>query len=174
MSRTRRVVAATDFWATVDDWAADRVDRSRLRAWFATGPRLDAESGPYLDVVDPPPGARLPGRPLRGAVAARGTALPATDAVADALAEQGVAAARVERARRYRWAGPAFAPVLVELRTSGDEGVVEAWWEDVWMAWPELRSGEDRGGRPSRRRRAVTQVDALLTALGADPLPRAT
>ncbi len=142
MSRTRRVVAATDFWATVDDWAADRVDRSRLRAWFATGPRLDAESGPYLDVVDPPPGARLPGR--------------------------------VERARRYRWAGPAFAPVLVELRTSGDEGVVEAWWEDVWMAWPELRSGEDRGGRPSRRRRAVTQVDALLTALGADPLPRAT
>jgi hypothetical protein len=173
VSRTRRVGPPEGFWSTVDAWAADVVEPSRVRAWWGSRCHLDATSGPFLDVIEPFDGAGVRARLARDAVAARGIALADDPAVRTALAEAGVEHRRVAAARRYRWHGPALAPVVLELHATGDEAVVEAWWEDVWAAWPTIplgRESEDR--RPPRRVTARAQIGRLLDALGHQPLGR--
>ena len=173
MSRTTRTGPAEGFWATVDDWADAVVEPNRARAWWTSRCRLQAESGPFLDVTgDVEILARVP-RPLRDPVAARGTALPDDDPLRDALLAAEVEHRRVEAARRYRWNGPMLTPVVLELHTSGDEGVVEAWWEDVWAAWPNIRLGRESTVRkPPRRATPIAQITRLLAALGHEPLAR--
>ncbi len=168
MSRTRRTGPVEGFWSTVDQWAAGVVETSRAKAWRESRCRLEATSGPYVDVLgDLPPGVR----PLRAAVAAQGVALPDTDEVREAVA--GVEHRLVTEARRYRWNGPALTPVALEVHTTADEAVVEAWWEDVWAAWPTIRLGrESEATKPPRRATAIAQVSRLLAALGHDPLRR--
>ena len=171
MSRTTRVGPVEGFWSTVDEWAATTIEPNRIRAWWRSQGRLDATGDPYLDVTgDPAPLARRPRR-LRDAIGARGLALTDDDAVRAALVDAGVEHRRVEAARRYRWNGPALTPVVLELHTGDDEAVVEAWWEDVWAAWPKIRLGrEPDGPRSPRRATATAQITRLLDALGHDPL----
>lgn len=170
MSRTRRVGPREGFWATVDSWAADVVEPSAARAWWTSRARLEAGSGPYLDVTgELPPGVGA--RPLRTAVAATGVAFPDDPAVRARLEATGTGYRRVEAARRYRWNGPALTPVLLELHVADEDAVVEAWWEDVWIAWPTIRLGrESEARRPPRRAVAISQVARLLDALGHEPL----
>ena len=173
MSRTTRTGPAEGFWSTVDDWADAVVEPNRTRAWWTSGSRLQAEAGPFLDVTgDLDLLARTP-RPLRTTVAVRGTALPDDDALRAALVDAGVEHRRVEAARRYRWNGPMLTPVVLELHTTDDEGVVEAWWEDVWAAWPNIRLGRESTARnPPRRATPIAQITRLLAALGHEPLAR--
>lgn len=178
MSRTVRTAPADGFWATVDAWADGVVEASAVRAWMASRCRLVASCGPFLDVEDGAEGATRPGRPLgpKAAIGARGVALADTPEVAGALADLGLVARRVDAGRRYRWDGPALTPVVVELHTAGAEGALQAWWEDVWVAWPTIRLGRaDQAGRgdvrrPSRRDRATAEVRRLLADLGMAPL----
>jgi hypothetical protein len=171
VSRTRRVGPVEGFWATVDEWAAEVVDASRVHAWWAGRCRLDAESGPFLDVTGDLVDRH---RPLRDAVAAAGLALPDDAEVRATLVEADVEHDRVTAARRYRWNGPAMAPVVLELRTTEDEAVLEAWWEDVWAAWPTIPLGRESGTtRSPRRATATAQINRLFAALGLDPLGRA-
>lgn len=174
MSRTTRVVPAAGFWAAVDDWAAEVVEPVRLLAWWRSRCRLVTTGGPFLDVVDAADGSPLPGRPLRNPIAARGTALPDDEAVVAALAEQGLAFRRVDTARRYVWRGPAFAPVVLEVHTADGRAILEAWWEDVWAAWPTIGLGRESTRRaPDRRATAGAQISRLLEALDQPPLGRA-
>ena len=168
MSRTRRVGPVEGFWSTVDAWADDVVDDSRVHAWWASRCRLVAESGPYLDVLDdPPPGIRR----LNGAIGAQGTPVPDDEDHRTKLAD--VDHRRVTAARRYRWNGPALTPVALELHTTEDEAIAEAWWEDVWAAWPTIRLGnESTQRRAPRRATATAQVTLLFEKLGLDPLGR--
>jgi hypothetical protein len=173
MSRTTRVGPVDGFWATVDEWAADVVEPSRARAWWTSRARLEATCGPYLDVTGDL--ALVGGRrtPLRNAVANRGIALADTADLRATLADAGVEHRGVDAARRYRWNGPMLTPVALELHTSGAEAVVEAWWEDVWAAWPSIRLGrQPTAQRPPRRATPIAQIARLLTALGHDPLQR--
>ncbi len=172
MSRTRRTGPVEGFWSTVDDWAAEVGEQGRVRAWWTTSCRREADSGPYLDVLGPVDESIAGARPLRRAVAARGTPLPDEPSVRAALRDGGVDHRRVTRAARFRWRGPAMTPVVVELHTTEDTAVVEAWWEDVWASWPNLVTGRGRANprRPGRRARASAEVSRLLTALGHEPL----
>ncbi len=103
-------------------------------------------------------------------MAARGVALPDDEDLRAALVEADVEHRRVDAARRYRWNGPLLTPVVLELHTTGDEGVVEAWWEDVWAAWPTIRLGrESTARRPPRRATPIAQITRLLDR----PRPRA-
>jgi hypothetical protein len=173
VSRTTRVGTVDGFWVTVDEWAADVVEPSRVRAWWTSRARLEATCGPYLDVIGDP--ALLGGRltPLNNAVANRGVALADADDLRAALADAGVEHRVVEAARRYRWNGPMLTPVALELHTSGAEAVVQAWWEDVWAAWPTIRLGrESTAQRPPRRATPVAQITRLFAALGHEPLSR--
>ena len=173
MSRTTRVGPVDGFWATVDAWAADVVEPNRVVAWRFSRCQAVAASDPYLDVIGELEGRRLPARRLDDAVARRGTAFPADAAVREALVEAGVAFREVTRAQRFRWTGPALTPVLLEVHTTPEEAVVEAWWEDVWAAWPTIRLGrETKAERPPRRAGAVAQISRLLTALEHEPLTR--
>ncbi len=173
MSRTSRTGTAEGFWATVDDWAGSVVTTGRLRAWSSSRCRLVAVSGPYLEVTDDLDLPDLSVRPLRDAVAARGVALADREAIRTELAEADVAHRRVDAARRYRWNGPLLTPVVLEVHSSGDEAVVEAWWEDVWAAWPTIRLGrESAARRPPRRAAPIAQIAALFAALGHEPLSR--
>mgnify|MGYP001343014992 CR=1 FL=1 len=168
MSRTRRTRPVDGFWATVDAWADAVVEPSALQAWRRTRARLDAECGPFLDVVDDLPSGL---RPLRGAIGAAGTPVADDDAVRARLRTEGIDHRRVTSARRYRWNGPAMTPVAVELHTTEDEAVVEAWWEDVWASWPTIRLGrQDDQRRPDRRTRATAEVVRLFAALDVEPL----
>lgn len=178
MSRsTRRIEPPDDVWPTVDAWAATVAGRRGAEAWARSRCRLEARSGPYLDVLGPPEEAAaaltargVDVRPVRRAVAARGTmALPADAAVVEALAAAEVEVRVVTEARRYAWRGPALAPVLLEIATTPDQAVVEAWWEDVFSAWPKL--GREGPGRPAPRRRTATaQINRLLADLGQPPI----
>lgn len=171
MSRTRRVGPVEGFWDVVDAWADDVVDPRRASGWWASRCRLDAECGPYLDVLDD---LDPPERPLRTAIAARGLALPDDADRRAALVDAGVEHRRVTAARRYRWNGPALTPVALELHTTEDEAVLEAWWEDVWAAWPTIRLGrESTARRPPRRAVATAQIGLLVDKLGLEPLGRA-
>ena len=173
MSRTTRTGPVEGFWTTVDEWVDAVVEPNRARAWWTSRCRLDAASGPYLDVTgDVEVIARLP-RPLRNPVAARGMALPDDDGLRDSLIRGDVEHRRVEAARRYRWNGPMLTPVVLELHTTDDEGVVEAWWEDVWAAWPTIRLGrESTAQKPPRRATPIAQITRLFAALGHEPLAR--
>ena len=168
MSRTRRVGPVEGFWATVDAWAGDVVEPSALRAWTSSRCRLDAESGPYLDLLEDPP-TRV--RPLREAVAARGVAI-ADDEAGRALVAD-LDHRRVTAARRYRWNGPALTPVALELHTTETEAVLEAWWEDVWAAWPTIKLGQEGTQRRNRRATASAEINKLFEKLSLDPLGRA-
>ena len=175
MSRTTRTGPAEGFWSTVDEWADAVVETNPARAWRTSRCRLQAESGPFLDVTGDIEllGART--RALRNVVAARGTALPDDDQVRALLLEGDVEHRRVEAARRYRWNGPMLTPVVLELHTSDDEGVVEAWWEDVWAAWPTIRLGrESTAQKPPKRATPIAQITRLLAALGHEPLQSQT
>ncbi len=173
MSRTTRTGPAEGFWPTVDEWAEPVLVPDRVRAWWTSGCRLQAEAGPFLDVTgDIALLARAP-RPLREAVAARGTALPDDENLRSALVAAAIEHRRVDAARRYRWNGPMLTPVVLELHTSGDEGVVEAWWEDVWAAWPTILLGRESTARtPPRRATPIAQITRLFAALGHEPLAR--
>lgn len=173
VSRTTRTGTAEGFWPTVDEWAAAVVETGRVQAWRTSRARLRATSGPFLDVTgDLEPLGRAP-RPLRDAVAARGVALPDDEGLRAALVEADIDHRRVEVARRYRWNGPMLTPVVLELHTTEDEGIVEAWWEDVWAAWPTIRLGrESTARRPPRRATPIAQITRLLAALGHEPLAR--
>ncbi|HYF47691.1 MAG TPA: hypothetical protein VD926_15860 [Acidimicrobiales bacterium] len=165
MSRTRRTGPVEGFWATVDGWAADVVEPARLRAWWTSRCRLEASSGRYLDVTgDVPAGVRR----LKDAVAATGVAVPESE-VARSLEHR-----VVTEARRYRWNGPAMTPVALELHTTEDEAVVEAWWEDVWAAWPTIRLGRETPGQDRMTRRAIAtaQINRLFRDLDMAPLQR--
>ena len=173
MSRTIRVGPVDGFWVAVDAWAADVVEPNRLSAWRNSRCQAVAASGRYLDVIGELEGLPLPARRLDDAVGRRGTAFPAEDAVRDALVEAGILFREVTRAQRFRWTGPALTPVLLEVHTTADEAVVEAWWEDVWAAWPTIRLGrESQAEKPPRRAGAVAQISRLLAALEHDPLTR--
>ncbi len=173
MSRTIRTGPPGGFWSTVDEWADDVVESGRLRAWWTSGCRLQAEAGPFLDVTGDLDLLDRPPRPLRDAVAARGVALPDDEALWAALVEADVEHRRVDAARRYRWNGPMLTPVVLELHTTDDEGVAEAWWEDVWAAWPTIRLGrESTARRPPRRATPIAQITRLFDALGHEPLRR--
>jgi hypothetical protein len=168
VSRTRRAGPVEGFWATVDAWAGDVVDPSRVHGWWASRCRLEAECGPYLDVLDDRPDGL---RPTRGAVAARGLAVADDEATRAALAD--VEHRRVTAGRRYRWNGPALTPVVLELHTTDDEALLEAWWEDVWIAWPTIHLGNaDRTTRSNRRATASAQINRLFEKLGVPPLGR--
>ena len=167
MSRTRRTAPVEGFWATVDAWADDVADPSRVHGWWASRGRLVAECGPYLDLLDDPP-SRV--RPLARAIGARG--VPVADDDAGRATAEGIEHRRVTAGRRYRWNGPALTPVALELHTTEHEAVAEAWWEDVWAAWPTIRLGRDEGPRRTRRATAAAQVNRLFQALGLDPLGR--
>ena len=171
VSRTTRTGPVEGFWSTVDEWAGPIVEPNRVRAWWTSGCRLQAESGPYLDVTgDLRALPRVP-RPHRDAVAARGTPFPVNEALTRALVDADIEHRRVDAARRYRWNGPMLTPVVLELNSTDDEGVVEAWWEDVWAAWPTIRLGrESTRQRPPRRARPIAQITRLLDALGHPPL----
>jgi hypothetical protein len=170
VSRTRRAGPVEGFWTTVDQWAADVVDPARVHGWWTSRCRLEAECGPFLDVTGELAERR---RPLREAVAATGLALPDDRTLQTTLDQQGVEHRRVTAARRYRWNGPALTPVALELHTTDDEAVLEAWWEDVWMAWPTIRLGrEDTTSRSTRRSTATAQINRLFVALDLDPLGR--
>jgi hypothetical protein len=170
VSRTRRVGPVEGFWTTVDEWAAGVVDPSRLRGWWASRCRLDAETGPYLDVTGELDERH---RPLRDAVAATGLALPDDADVRASLLDRGVEHRRITAARRYRWNGPALTPVALELHTTEDEAVLEAWWEDVWASWPTIPLGrESTSNRAPRRATATAQINRLFQALDLDPLAR--
>jgi hypothetical protein len=168
VSRTRRVGPVEGFWATVDAWAGDVVEPSAPRAWMNSRCRLDAECGPYLDLLEDPTG-RV--RPLRDAVAAEGIAV-ADDERGRAAAEE-VDHRRVTAARRYRWNGPALTPVALELHTTEDEAILEAWWEDVWASWPTIKLGQESTQRRSRKAMASAEISRLFEKLGLDPLGRA-
>ena len=173
MSRTTRTGPPDGFWSAVDEWAADVVEPGRLRAWWTGGCRLQAESGPFLDVTGDLDLLDRAPRPLRDAVAARGVALPDDEDLRAALVEADIEHRRVDAARRYRWNGPLLTPVVLELHTTGYEGLVEAWWEDVWAAWPTIRLGrESTARRPPRRATPIAQITRLLAALGHEPLAR--
>jgi hypothetical protein len=155
----------------VDEWADAVVEPSRSRAWWTSRCRLVAESSPYLDVIGDIDLLGRRTRALRNAVAARGTALPDEDDLRGSLLRNDIEHRRVEAARRYRWNGPMLTPVVLELHTTGDEGVVEAWWEDVWAAWPTIRLGRESTARkPPRRATPIAQITRLLAALGHEPL----
>jgi hypothetical protein len=168
VSRTRRTAPVEGFWATVDAWADDVVDPSRVHGWWASRCRLVAECGPYLDLLDDPP-SRV--RPLRGAIGALG--IPVADDAAGRAAAEGIEHRRVTGGRRYRWNGPALTPVALELHTTDTEAVAEAWWEDVWAAWPTIRLGNESTQRRNRRATASAQISLLFEKLGLDPLGRA-
>jgi hypothetical protein len=173
VSRTRRVGPVEGFWETVDGWAADIVHPSRVRGWWASHGRLVASGGAYLDVLDDLPDLGLRLRPVREAIGARGVALPDTPDLRAALAGHGLGHRRVTATRRYRWHGPALTPVALELHTTDEEAVLEAWWEDVWAAWPTIRLGrESADRRPPRRATAAAQINRLFKALDLDPLGR--
>jgi len=159
----------------VDEWADAVVEPNRARAWWTSRCRLQAESGPYLDVTgDVETIARLP-RALRDPVAARGKALPDDEHLRAGLLRADVEHRRVEAARRYRWNGPMLTPVVLELHSTDDEGVVEAWWEDVWAAWPTIRLGrESTAQKPPKRATPIAQITRLLAALGHEPLQSQT
>jgi hypothetical protein len=168
VSRTRRDAPVEGFWATVDAWAGDVVDDSAVHAWMTSRCRLEAECGPYLDLLEDPPD-RV--RPLREAIGARGT--PVADDDAGRAVAVDLDHRRVTAGRRYRWNGPALTPVALELHTTADEAVLEAWWEDVWASWPTIRLGQESGQRRSRRRAASAEISRLFEKLGLDPLGRA-
>lgn len=173
MSRTTRTGPAEGFWTTVDDWADAVVEPSRSRAWWTSRCRLQAESGPFLDVTGEVDLLDRAPRPLRDVVAARGVALPDEADLRSALVEAGIEHRRVVAARRFRWNGPMLTPVVLELHTTGEEGIVEAWWEDVWAAWPNIRLGRESAARkPPRRATPIAQITRLLAALGHEPLAR--
>ena len=125
VSRTTRVGPVDGFWATVDEWAAEVVEPSRVRAWWTSRCRLEAVAGPYLDVTG---GAAALDRrltPVRDPVANRGIAVADDDVLRSALVDAGVPFRVVPAARRYRWNGPLLTPVVLELhvrRTSGRRG----------------------------------------------------
>jgi hypothetical protein len=173
VSRTRRVGPVEGFWSTVDEWAADVVDPSKVHGWWASRARLDAECGPFLDVLDEVPGRT---RPLAGAIGATGIAVADDETNRALVLDRELEHRRVTAGRRYRWNGPAMTPVAVEVHTTEDNGIVEAWWEDVWVAWPTIRlgRGDDDGPKPAspRRATATAQINRLFVALGLDPLGR--
>ena len=171
VSRTRRAGPVEGFWATVDEWAAEVVDPSRVRGWWASRCRPRRRERSYLDVTGELVDRH---RPLREAVAATGVALPDDPELRARLVETGVEHRRITAARRYRWNGPALTPVVLELHTTEDEAVLETWWEDVWAAWPTIRLGQESAStKPPRRATATAQVNRLFAALGLDPLGRA-
>ena len=171
VSRTTRTGPAEGFWATVDEWADRVVEPNQLRAWWTSACRLQAASGPFLDVTGDLEDLARVARPLRDPVAARGTALPDDEDLRVALLRDDVEHRWVEAARRYRWNGPMLTPVVLELHTTGHEGIVEAWWEDVWAAWPTIRLGRESTARkPPRRATPIAQITRLLAALGHEPL----
>ncbi len=173
MSRSVRVVDDPAIWPTVDEWAATVAGDHPVVAWARTRCRLVREDGPYLDVLRRPPD--LDARPLGSpVVAAKGpVAYPVEPQVADALTEAGIPFRLVTEARRYAWRGPAFGSVLLEVHTTPETGTVEAWWENVWAAWPTLKVDESgRRQAPARRLTAVAQIDRLLADLGLPPLSR--
>ena len=156
VSRTTRVGPVDGFWATVDEWAAEVVDPSRVRAWWTSRCRLRAVAGPYLDVTGDAEALDRRLTPLRSA-----------------LVDAGVPFRVVQAARRYRWNGPMLTPVVMELHVSGDEATLQAWWEDVWASWPTIRLGrESTAQRPPRRATPIAQITRLFTALGHEPLQR--
>jgi hypothetical protein len=154
------------FWSTVDQWAADVTEASPVLAWWNSRCRLEASTDRYIDVLGDPP----PDQPLLGdAIGAMGAALPDTEPVR-ALVD-GTEHRVVTCARRYRWNGPAMTPVVLEVHTTESEGVLEAWWEDVWAAWPTIRLGrESARQRPPRRATATAQINRLFRELGLEPL----
>jgi len=165
VSRTRRTGPVEGFWATVDTWAADVVEPSRVRAFWSSRCRLEASSGPYVDLTgDVPAGVRR----VRDAVAATG--VPVADSEVARSAEHRL----VTEARRYRWNGPAMSPVVLELHTTEHEAVLEAWWEDVWAAWPTVRLGQEPSAdqRTTRRAIATAQINRLFRDLGLPVLQR--
>ncbi|HEY8059885.1 MAG TPA: hypothetical protein VID94_14080, partial [Acidimicrobiales bacterium] len=173
VSRTTRVGPVDGFWATVDEWAADVVEPSRVRAWWTSRCRLVAVAGPYLDVTGDLTLVERPLTPLRDAVANQGVAVADDAALRSALVDDGVTFRVVDDARRYRWNGPMLTPVAMELHVSGDEATVQAWWEDVWAAWPTIRLGrESTAQRPPRRATPIAQITRLFAALGHEPLQR--
>ena len=173
VSRTTRTGPAEGFWTTVDEWADGVIEPKQLRAWWTSGCRLQAASGPFLDVTGDLDLLDRAVRPVRAAVAARGTALPDDEELRAALLRGDVEHRRVKAARRYRWNGPMLTPVVLELHTTEDEGVVEAWWEDVWAAWPTIRLGRESTARKSPRRATpIAQITRLFAALGHEPLAR--
>ncbi len=173
MSRTSRVGPVDGFWATVDAWAEEVAESNRVTAWRNSRCRPVAATGHYLDVTGDLDGRPLPARRLDDTIANRGTAFPAEDRVRAALLDAGVDYREVTRAARFRWTGPALTPVLLEVHTTLDEAVVEAWWEDVWAAWPTIRLGrESQAEKPPRRAGAVAQISRLFEALGHAPLAR--
>ena len=173
VSRTTRTGPVEGFWETVDDWAADVVEPIRLRAWWTSRARVVGQAGPYLDATGDLDILDRRVRAPREAVAARGVALADDEAIRSALVEAGVEHRRVEAARRYRWNGPMLTPVVLEVHTTADQAVVEAWWEDVWSAWPTIRLGrESTPRRPPRRALPIAQITRLLAALGHEPLAR--
>jgi hypothetical protein len=168
VSRTRRVGPVEGFWATVDAWAGDVVDDSPVHAWLTSHCRLEAECGPYLDVLEELPEGL---RPLRSAVAARGVPVADDEPTRAALVD--VDHRVVTAARRYRWNGPALTPVALELHTTEDEAILEAWWEDVWASWPTIKLGQESTQRRSRKAMASAEISRLFEKLGLDPLGRA-
>jgi hypothetical protein len=173
VSRTTRVGPVDGFWTTVDAWAADVVEPNVLAAWWRSRCHTPVEAGPYLDVTGDLDGARLPARPLREAIAARGVPYADDRAVREALVDREIDFRHVTRATRFRWTGPAMTPVVLEAHTTPDEGIVEAWWEDIWSAWPRPDLGrESKPNRPPRRATAIAQITRLFTELGHAPLQR--
>ena len=173
VSRTTRVGPVDGFWATVDEWAAEVVEPSRVRAWWTSRCRLEAVAGPYLDVTGDAAALDRRLTPVRDPVANRGIAVADDDALRSALVDAGVPFRVVPAARRYRWNGPLLTPVVLELHVSGDEATLQAWWEDVWASWPTIRLGrESTALRPPRRATPIAQITRLFAALGHEPLQR--